>query len=347
MKKEKRFHLSLRVLLALIVILTMWFTDVVILVILYLSDRYFGFLSVMPKTIWSIVLGTAIVSVLMAFLSKWIFKPISQLGSAMQEVANGNFHVQLDETQRFKEIGRIFANFNQMVGALRSTEILQTDFVSNVSHEFKTPINAIEGYATLLQSDSLPSSPENAEYVDRILFNTHRLSKLVSNILLLSKVDNQAIETQKTSFRLDEQIRQSIVMLEPEWEKKDLYFDVNLESISFVGNETLLIHVWDNLLSNAVKFTPPCSTIRICLKRDRDEIVCTVDDEGPGISPDEQNHVFEKFYQSDGSHKAEGNGLGLALVKQILTISGGSIAVENLPEAGCRFSVFLPAHPAS
>lgn len=346
MKKEKRFHLSLRVLLSLIVILTMWFTDIVIVAILYLSERYFGFLSGMPKTIWSIVLGTAIVSVLMTFLGKWLFKPISQLSSAMHEVANGNFQVRLDEAQQFQEIGRIFANFNQMVSDLKSTEILQTDFVSNVSHEFKTPINAIEGYATLLQSDSVTSSPENAEYVERILFNTHRLSKLVSNILLLSKVDNQTIETQKTAFRLDEQIRQSIVMLESEWEKKDLYFDVDLEKITFVGNETLLIHVWDNLIANAVKFTPPCSTVRICLKRSENEIVCAVDDEGPGIAQADLKHIFDKFYQSDGSHKAEGNGLGLALVKQILTISGGKIDVENLPEAGCRFTVRLPAGSA-
>ena len=226
-----------------------------------------------------------------------------------------------------------------MAKELESTEIVQSDFVSNVSHEFKTPINAIEGYTTLLQGcEGL--TPEEQEYVEKILFNTKRLSTLVGNILLLSKLENQSIVTNKTNFRLDEQIRQSIVMLEPAWEAKSIEFDAELESIEYTGNESLLYHVWDNIISNAIKFSPENSEIKIRLSKSASNIVFTVEDEGPGISDTTKKHLFDKFYQEDTSHKSEGNGLGLALTSRILAICQGSIDAENI-EGGCRFTVTL------
>ena len=224
---------------------------------------------------------------------------------------------------------------------LRSTEILQTDFVSSVSHEFKTPINAIEGYATLLQDTDGISEEEREQYVEKIMFNTKRLSSLVGNILLLSKIDNQSIGSKATRFRLDEQIRQSIMLLEPEWVKKDIEFDVDLDDISINGNEALLHHVWDNLIGNAIKFNPQGGSISLRLKETADFVVFTVDDCGPGIAEEAKKHIFDKFYQADTSHKQEGNGLGLALVKQILDVTAGRITVENLEGSGCRFKVEL------
>ena len=275
-----------------------------------------------------------------SLLSKFFFDPIKKLRSAMDKVAEGDFSVRLEEKTNSKEIMEIYTGFNLMAHELNSTEILQTDFVSNVSHEIKTPINAIEGYSTLLQgSDNLDA--DQREYIDKILLNTERLSSLVGSILLLSKLENQQIPTNQTNYRLDEQIRHSIVELEPSWEKKNIEFDVELDRIDYLGNESMMRHVWDNLLSNAIKFSPEGGTVRIHLSKKLKKLVFTVEDQGPGLSEEAQKHIFDKFYQADSSHKQEGNGLGLSLVKRILTIEKGQISAENLSEGGCRFTVIL------
>ena len=183
--------------------------------------------------------------------------------------------------------------------------------------------------------------------MDKILFNTHRLSKLVGNNLLLSKVDNQGIQNRPTTYRLDEQIRQAIVSLEPRWMEKENDFDVDLESVEYTGDENLLMHVWCNLIENAIKYGPRQGLISIRLLQRSERVIFFIDDEGPGIPEGAERHVFDRFYQADPSRKSEGNGLGLALVKQIVTISGGTIAVENLPEKGCRFTVQLPVKSES
>ena len=184
-------------------------------------------------------------------------------------------------------------------------------------------------------------NPQQLEYVDKIVFNTRRLSSLVGSILLLSKLENQQIPTGHTSFRLDEQIRQSIVALEGTWEHKDIVFDAELERIEYLGNELMLRHVWDNLIGNAIKFSPQGGLITIRLHQQGTQFLFTVEDQGPGIPEDAKKRIFDKFYQSDSSHKQEGHGLGLALAKRVVTSAGGSIAVENLPQGGCRFTVVL------
>lgn len=294
-----------------------------------------------PIVIWLVLLSLIIGSVINSFFGRSFFDPIGRLGDAMQDVAEGDFSIRLEETQGIKEIRDIYTNFNLMTKELGATEILQTDFVSNVSHEFKTPISAIEGYATLLQDSDVMLSKEQEIYIEKILLNTHRLSNLVGNILLLSKVDSKVIKSQQTRFRLDEQIRQSIVMLEPEWSKKEIEIDADLEDLEYVGVENLLHHVWYNLISNAIKFSPQGGNISIRMKQEEEKVVFTVEDNGPGISEESQKHIFDKFYQGDSSHKEEGNGLGLALVKQIVTVCGGNVCVENIPVGGCRFTVIL------
>lgn len=341
MKKRKLIHLSMRLNLTLLVVAE---TGIVILLSWLITAilRSFGFTKVIPEIVWFLIFGVVLGGALTSYMSKWVFDPITKLGKAMQRVAEGDFDVRLDSEHRFREISEIYANFNLMVKELGATEILQTDFVSNVSHEFKTPINAIEGYATLLQGADEESPEEQTIYIDKILLNTRRLSKLVGNILLLSKVDNQSIQKKQTTFRLDEQIRQSIVLLEPEWSKKNIEFDVDLQSITYTGNESVLLHVWNNLIGNAIKFDPENGYIGIKLLKDNDQIRFTIEDNGPGISEDAQKHVFDRFYQSDSSHEAEGNGLGLALVKQIVKANEGEVSVKNLTDKGCRFTVTLP-----
>ena len=292
-----------------------------------------------PLVLELIVFSLLIGSLVTTFMSKLFFDPIKRLGEAMEKVADGDLTVHVETRSSSKEIQEIYSGFNLMTHELNATEVLQTDFVSNVSHEFKTPINAIEGYTMLLQGGELDEDQQ--QYVEKILFNTKRLSDLVGNILLLSKIENQTIPTNQTTYRLDEQIRQSIVALEPAWSEKDIEFDVDMESIDYTGNEGLMRHVWDNLISNAIKFDPVCGIVRIRLTRQDDKIVFTVEDSGPGISDEAKKHIFDKFYQGDSSHKEEGNGLGLSLVKRIIAIAGGEIFAENISGGGCRFTIIL------
>ena len=182
-------------------------------------------ISAVPNIVWIILASVTAGGVLNNFLSIRYFGPVLKLKKAMQQVAEGDFSVRLETEKQMKEIRDIYSNFNLMVQELEATEILQTDFVSNVSHEFKTPISAIEGYATLLQDDDMPISEEQEQYINKILFNTRRLSHLAGNILLLSKIEHQSIQTRQNWYRLDEQIRQSIVMMEPKWSEKEIGHD--------------------------------------------------------------------------------------------------------------------------
>ena len=337
-RKEQRNRFSLRTRLTALVTLEM----LVCILVAYGLDLLFN--SVFP---WKVPLELELICVCLLVgilvtsqLSKYFFNPIKKLRSAMDQVADGDFSVRLDGKSNSKEIMEIYTGFNLMAHELNTTEILQSDFVSNVSHEFKTPINAIEGYSTLLQdSDNLDESQR--EYIDKILFNTQRLSSLVGSVLLLSKLENQQIPSHQTQYRLDEQIRQSVVALEPVWEQKDIEFDLELERVSYLGNEPMMRHVWDNLISNAIKFSPAGSTVKLQLTKKPKKLIFTIEDQGPGLTEAAQKHIFDKFYQADNSHKQEGNGLGLALVKRILTIEQGQITAENLPQGGCRFAVAL------
>ena len=302
--------------------------------------HWFGVAPELPIFVWAMVFSGTIGVAMTNYMTKMLIDPIAKLRSAMREVADGDFKVEAKCESRIQDVQDIYDSFNSMVRELSTTETLQTDFISDVSHEFKTPINAIEGYASLLEGE--PSPEEQRAYVEKILFNTRRLSALTGNILLLSKLSNQSILPQKTQFRLDEQIRQAIVALEQKWSEKELGFEVELAETPFFGYESLLPHVWTNLIGNAVKFSPKGGEIRIKMMRTEGAVVFTIEDDGPGIVPGDEEHIFTKFYQSESSHGMEGNGLGLALVRQIVEMSGGSVDVRNLEAGGCRFTVRLP-----
>ena len=302
--------------------------------------HWFGVTPELPIFVWAMVFSGTIGVAVTNHMTKMLIDPIAKLRSAMREVADGDFKVEAKCESRIQDVQDIYDSFNSMVRELSTTETLQTDFISDVSHEFKTPINAIEGYASLLKGE--PSPEEQRAYVEKILFNTRRLSALTGNILLLSKLSNQSILPQKTQFRLDEQIRQAIVALEQKWSEKELGFEVELAETPFFGYESLLPHVWTNLIGNAVKFSPKGGEIRIKMMRTEGAVVFTIEDDGPGIVPGDEEHIFTKFYQSESSHGMEGNGLGLALVRQIVEMSGGSVDVQNLEAGGCRFTVRLP-----
>ncbi|MDD4125041.1 MAG: HAMP domain-containing sensor histidine kinase [Eubacteriales bacterium] len=300
---------------------------------------------------YSIALVTTIViSVIVTFfaavmLGKNIITPVTKLSELSSRVAKGDFNATLDAKSYIDEIQTVINSFNAMVKELGTNEALSNDFVTNVSHEFKTPIAAIEGYATLLQDKSL-TDEEKDEYIEKILFNSKRLSELTGNILLLSKLETQNIITDKTWFRLDEQIRQSILTLENRWSKKGITFNIGMEEVWYYASEGLFSTVWTNIIGNAVKYSKDDSEIDITLEKGEDFVTVTVTDDGIGMSGDTLSHIFDKFYQGDLSHRSEGNGLGLTLVRRILDLCNGRAEVKSEPGAGTEFTVFLPAEKA-
>lgn len=309
--------------------------------IVWLLNRRFGVWLGMSYTIRVLLISILSGAAIAVGLSKIFVSPMMKLGDAMRKVAGGDFTVRLDCTSKIRDVREVYGSFNTMVKELGNTETLQTDFVSNVSHEFKTPINAIEGYASLLQDSQLTDEQKNA-YIDKIIFNTRRLSDLVGSILLLSKVNNQTISLKASTFRLDEQVRQSILALESKWEKKEIEFDIDLDEIEYTGYENLLSHVWLNLIDNAVKFSPQNGQIRIRLKQLDGSVTFSIWDNGLPIPEADIDRIFNKFYQGDISHASEGNGLGLALVRKIVAAAHGTINVTSSEDAGTEFVVALP-----
>ena len=284
-----------------------------------------------------IVIGTIIT----AFMSRSIIQPIRDLSAAAAEIAKGNFKVRVREPTD-PEYSILAQNFNKMAEELAGTETLRGDFISNVSHEFKTPLASIQGFAKLLQSDDI-TEQEREEYTQIIIDETSRLSKLSSNILRLTKLENQKTVGKKTRFSLDEQIRKILLVLEPEWSKKKIDLDIDLEDIMYVGSEELMAQIWQNIINNAIKFTPEGGKISVKLFRNEKNISAEIWDNGPSIAPDVKAKIFDKFYQGDRSRATEGNGLGLALVKRIIELSEGSIEVENdMKKGGVCFRISLP-----
>lgn len=302
----------------------------------------------LPLTSLHILTLLALISVVFGslvsmFALHHVLNPIMELSKAMQKVAEGNYDIHLNPPLHGpkSEMYDLWNSFNQMVRELNSTQTLHTDFISNVSHEFKTPLASISGYATLLQDDTL-TQEEREEYLNAIIQSTRELSRMTGNILSLSRLENQSIISEKESFRLDEQIRRCILRLEPSWSAKGLNIYPELAPITWNGNLELTAHIWNNLMENAIKFTPQGGEICVTAQIQEARIVVTIQDSGIGMSPEVQLRIFDKFYQGDTSHKKKGNGLGLPLVHKIVALCGGSIEVESQPELGSVFRISLP-----
>ena len=320
-----------------ILCVTLGVSALLTLLLEWLTNTHFT----VPTIVWMVLFSVVLGGGLSIIMSRFFLRPVTRMGRAMERVAAGDFTVRLDNPGALGEMRDSYAHFNTMTRALAATETLQSDFISNVSHEFKTPINAIEGYAMLMQ-DAGNDPALQREYADKILLSTRRLSELVNNILLLSKVDNQTMPLEKHPYRLDEQLRRAILLLERKWTQKQIEWDVDMDEATYTGNESLMLHVWVNLLDNAIKFDPVGGEIRLRLHCESTCIRITVSDNGPGIPKDQQSAIFERFYQADGSHKSEGNGLGLALARRIVRMCGGDISVSSEPGKGSCFTVELP-----
>ena len=284
----------------------------------------------------SVVVGT----LLSSYVSKKILRPIFNINDAAKKVAKGDFTVRLEEGGIAYEIKEIAMNFNLMVRELSNTETLRNDFVSNVSHEFKTPLSAIEGYATLLQDDAIVHD-EGKKYVRCILENTGRLSNLTQSILSLSQIENQEIILQRERFQLDEQIRRVLLGFETIWEDKNLTIDLNLEKVFIYGSQSLLARVWSNLIDNAIKFSHQNGMLSIDCQTEGNTIMVIVRDSGIGMDEMVLKHAFDKFYQGERSHHIKGNGLGLTLVHRIVTLCGGTVSLTSNKGKGTAAIVTL------
>lgn len=274
------------------------------------------------------------------FLMKKIFNPLEQISMAAGKVASGDFTPEISYQGDFEDMERTFENFNRMVKELNSVEIMRNDFIADVSHEFKTPLAAITGYATLLQDSEL-TEEEKSEYIRKIFFNIEKLNDLTENILRLSKMEHQQFLETPVKFRLDEQIREAIVFLEPKWSAKSLELDLELPETVFTGHSSLLFTVWTNLIGNAIKYTDTGGTIGVTISEDAKSVQVTVRDTGIGMSEETKAHIFDKFYQGDTSRKSQGNGLGLAICKEIVKKCNGEISVESNLGTGSSFLVKL------
>ena len=261
---------------------------------------------------------------------------------AMDRIAHGDFSVlvPVDEHNPFSEISE---SVNKMARELGTMENLRQSFISNVSHEIQSPLTSISGFAALLKNDAL--TPElRAHYIDVIETEAKRLSRLSDNLMRLSMLENGAQPLTVTSFSLDKQIQNAVLMLEPQWAAKNIDVSVALEKTPFSGDEGLLSQVWVNLLHNAIKFTPEAGQIIVTLEKMEGGVVCRVSDTGPGIAEEDLMHIFERFYKADKARDRAlgGSGLGLSLVKKIVELHDGTVTVQSEPGKGSIFTVTLP-----
>ena len=271
--------------------------------------------------------------------------PLHRLAKATEEVAGGDFSVYVPTVHaanRLDYLDVMILDFNKMVEELGSVETLKTDFISNVSHEMKTPIAIIKNYAQLIQMENT-TEEEKLEYAENIEAAAERLAILISNILKLNKLENQRIDPDIEVYDLCRQLEDCILQYEEMWDKKDLNLEVEMEDRAMVqADPSLMELVWNNLLSNAIKFTDPGGSVQVRQKFRDSFIEVEVTDTGCGMNLESVKHIFDKFYQGDTSHSKEGNGLGLALVKRVLVLMDGEISVKSEEGKGSTFKVILP-----
>lgn len=281
--------------------------------------------------------------VLVIVVFKHVIGPIRKMSDATKKVAKGDFNVQIENKKiRKDEIGTLTENFNMMVRELESNEYLSKEFMNNVSHEFKTPIASIQGFANLLKDKDV-SEKDKEEYIDIIIEESGRLANLSNNIQQLSKLENKKGLIQKQKVAIDEQIRKCIIILNNKLEEKNIEIGMDEDKDVFLNvNEDMMHQVWINLINNAIKYTDDNGRIDIIIDEFKDRVVVEVKDTGRGIKEENVDKIFEKFYQEDSSHNSEGNGLGLAIVKKIVELHKGTIEVKSKIGEGSSFIVTIP-----
>ena len=348
-KEERRQRLSLTLLFSGVVFACLILT--MALVALFAGVLvHFGLLQTREGTLRTgtfiliIALASVVIGTLLSMVgSRYPLRPVNSIINAMKRLAEGDFGARLTFQGKFGRlpvVQEVEDSFNKMAEELENTELLRTDFINNFSHEFKTPIVSIAGFAKLLRKGNL-SEAESKEYLGIIEDEALRLSAMATNVLNLSRVENQTILTDVTEFNLSEQIRACVLMLENKWSKKNLELMLEFKEHTIAANAELLREVWLNLLDNAIKFTPEYGLVEIAITEGKDSTSVSVINSGNEIPEESRERIFQKFYQGDTSHAAEGNGIGLAIVQKIVALHDGRVEVEST-EGRTAFTVTLP-----
>ncbi|MDO4812737.1 MAG: HAMP domain-containing sensor histidine kinase [Eubacteriales bacterium] len=288
-------------------------------------------------------ISTVVGTVISIFVMKLPLKPITRMITQMNRLAAGDFNARLHFGKPLgshPSFAEAAESFNKMAEELGNTEMLRADFINNFSHEFKTPIVSIAGFARVLKRGNL-TEQQKEEYIDVIEEESLRLAAMATNVLDLTKVENQKILADVTRYNLSEQIRSCVLLLENKWTRKELDFDLEFGEYDVRANEELLKQVWINLLDNAVKFSPAGGTVTVRIVQMQRDVTVSITNSGNEISAEDRERIFNKFYQADKSHAAEGNGIGLAIAKQVTQLHKGSITAEN-GDGTVTFRVSLP-----
>ncbi|MBQ8741029.1 MAG: HAMP domain-containing histidine kinase [Clostridia bacterium] len=269
-------------------------------------------------------------------------RPIKRITQAAEKIMQGDFSVRIKPQSKFgadDSFNEVIECFNKLAEELGSVETLRTDFITNVSHEMKTPLAVMQNYGTLLQAADL-SDEKRIEYAKGVTDGSRRMAEMMTNILKLNRLENQQIYPKISEFDLGEQLCECLLQFENIWEKANIEIDTNIaEDIKVKADEELLSLVWNNLFSNAFKFTEAGGTVSVTLTATEHHAIVKVKDTGCGMTNDTGAHIFEKFYQGDTSHSSSGNGLGLALVKRVIDIMHGEIGVQSTVGVGTTFTV--------
>lgn len=301
--------------------------------------------SVVPILYWGII-AVGITLFAKREIRRTYEKPMHMLAEAAGRVADGDFSVYIPTSHtsdKLDYLDLMILDFNKMVEELGSIETLKTDFVSNVSHEMKTPISIIKNYAELLQAEHI-GEEQRKEYAKSVENAAARLSDLIGNILKLNKLENQRLTPDIEVYDVCRQLCECILQFEEAWDEKEIELETEIEDVAMIRADASLMElVWNNLLSNAIKFTEPEGKVTVKQTSDEKKIIISVSDNGCGMNRESMEHIFDKFYQGDTSHSKEGNGLGLALVQRVLELMDGEIQVVSEEGKGSVFTVILPA----
>lgn len=342
--KQSRFPLSLFA-IYLVVLLLMSGVHTGLIVLMNRIECNTVIQSIVPMIYWGMV-AVALTLFARRKIRTTYEEPMHKLAEATSRVAGGDFSVYvptLHTRDKRDYLDVMIMDFNKMVEELGSIETLKTDFVSNVSHEMKTPIAVIKNYAELLKAEHI-TKEQRKEYAESIEVAAMRLSNLISNILKLNKLENQRITPEVEVYDVCRQLCECILQFEDAWDEKEIELETEIEDVAMVeADASLLELVWNNLLSNAIKFTEPGGTVTVRQTSDKSLVKVLVSDTGCGMNSDSMKHIFDKFYQGDTSHSKEGNGLGLALVKRVIELLDGDIQVFSKAGKGSTFLVTLPA----
>lgn len=264
----------------------------------------------------------------------------------IQKIAKGDFSVKIRNEEKYDgEIGVLVKSINDMTDELNTMEKMRQEFVSNVSHEIQSPLTSIKGFARALQDDNL-SEEKRKHYLTIIETETTRLSKLSQNLLKLTLLESEEYTPEKTTYRLDQKLKQIVLNSEPLWAEKEIELELDLEKVDVIADQESMSQVWINLIHNSIKFTPSGGTITIQLKEYEKVVEVRIRDSGIGISEEQKQHIFERFYKADSSRNRTygGSGLGLAIVKKVLDLHRGEIKVESEEGNGTEFIVCIPKY---